>query len=1237
MEHTIIQWNMQSYFTKFSELKTILNKYKPKILCLQETMIRNRNANPPSQYQILTSTPHRNDNHERGAAILINKNINYEPIPLTSQLQAVAAKIYLGKVYTICSIYLPHTNITMQEIENLIDELPRPFILFGDMNARNILWHDTVTNHRGRILEEITTRNHVNIINSPYPTHYHLQTGSTSIIDLAIVSSDCALDFNHGVFELLHASDHYPTYLNLTQPNFTLDRHIRFKIDRADWTIFHANTNIAPNERLNNIEEEVELITNTLHAAACLAIPRSSGTLMRPPVPWWNVECDDAKRERTRAERAVKRQNNLHNRIRYNRAKAICKQTFDTCKKNSWIQYLNSINSRTNINSVWKKIKKLSNKFQCAPTPILENNNELVDDKKTVAEIFAEHFVEISNTSATNIPFSRHKIAIENIQMNMTDNNNEDYNEPFQWKEFTSALKQSKESSPGSDEITYSMIKKSHPTMQQRILYLYNMIFRDHTFPTQWRISVVLPFKKPGKNAHIRDNYRPISLSSCLCKVMGKMINYRLMYHLEKIGKIAPMQSGFQRNRSTTDNLVCLEKSLCSAVAAGEHTLMILFDLRKAYDTAWRHNIVKKLHEYGVRGNLLYYMKEFLAERKIKVRIGSEESNSHLLFEGIPQGSVLSCTCFLIAINDILDCIPQTVQRSLYVDDLALYCSGTNVATIRRQLQVSLNRLHRWSERTGFTFSPSKTISMHICRVRGCLKASPELQLYGEVLQHAETARYLGMTIDSSFTWKPHLKNLKTSCMKTIDLLKTISNLKYGADKKTLIRLTIAMVKPKLDYGCEAYSSAARTTLQKIDPIQNACLRIATGGFRTSPVPSLISETGTLPIEYYREIKMMNYFARIYCNSNQYIYSTIADVNIELFNRNQKKPQPFYIRCKLLFDQYAIEYDKIEKEVLPEESPWIQRNIHVCHELFDIRKSTMSDAQLKQIFLEHFRSHTNSSWYFTDGSKDNNATSFAIIDIHQNQTQAYRISNTASIFTSELLAIDSAIEQSRTDRYNLITICTDSKSSVQGIDKFGNRHSTIISILNKSNATNKQYNICWCPSHTGISGNERADRAAKDALSLERITEIKLPREDIIVKIKKSVKSKWQQIWYNTRQNKLRTIKETVIPLMTSYQSNREWEIKLTRLRIGHTQLTHSFLLTGEPPPTCDHNQCNQTTISVKHILIDCIKYHVQRRNHFSNLNLPLELHSLLGDTGPVHYRGPLYYFLHSTNLYNEI
>ena len=139
---------------------------------------------------------------------------------------------------------------------------------------------------------------------------------------------------------------------------------------------------------------------------------------------------------------------------------------------------------------------------------------------------------------------------------------------------------------------------------------------------------------------------------------------------------------------------------------------------------------------------------------------------------------------------------------------------------------------------------------MHICRVRGCPKVSPRLMTYNTELKHKETAKYLGLTMDSSMTWRSHLISLKQSTVQTLNLLKVISNNKSGADKM-LVTLHLAILKSKLNYGKETYSSASESTLKIVEPIQNAAFRIATGGYRTTPIPSLESETGVKPLLYY--------------------------------------------------------------------------------------------------------------------------------------------------------------------------------------------------------------------------------------------------------------------------------------------------------------------------------------------------------------------------------------------------
>lgn len=220
-------------------------------------------------------------------------------------------------------------------------------------------------------------------------------------------------------------------------------------------------------------------------------------------------------------------------------------------------------------------------------------------------------------------------------------------------KEFNSAFSSTTETSSGNDQITYSMIKHAHPTMVQRILNLFNFIFLENTFPSSWKIAIIIPIPKPGKDPTNPTNYRPISLTSCLCKLMEKIINVRLVWYLERNKLINKMQSSFRNNRSTTDQLTELESDIQNAISHKEDTIVIMFDLQKAYDTARRHGVLMKMHKYGLGGNLPKFVNNFINDRKIQVRVGKALSNVVELQQGIPQGSVLSCTCFMIAINDI--------------------------------------------------------------------------------------------------------------------------------------------------------------------------------------------------------------------------------------------------------------------------------------------------------------------------------------------------------------------------------------------------------------------------------------------------------------------------------------------------------------------------------------------------------------------------------------------------------
>ncbi|GBN35015.1 hypothetical protein AVEN_183831-1 [Araneus ventricosus] len=114
------------------------------------------------------------------------------------------------------------------------------------------------------------------------------------------------------------------------------------------------------------------------------------------------------------------------------------------------------------------------------------------------------------------------------------------------------------------------------------ILRLFNRIWREHRFPISWRRALIIPIAKPGKDPQDPINYRPIALTSCLCKILERMVNARLVYILETNKWLSPFQSGFRRGRSTLDNILRLETTIREAFVSKKHLISIMFDMEKS-------------------------------------------------------------------------------------------------------------------------------------------------------------------------------------------------------------------------------------------------------------------------------------------------------------------------------------------------------------------------------------------------------------------------------------------------------------------------------------------------------------------------------------------------------------------------------------------------------------------------------------------------------------------------------
>ena len=180
----ILQWNIQGIRSKYQELRTILHDEKILVACIQETLLGDTSWQPTKTYTIEKS-PHTGDQN-RGVAVLCHATLKYNRVRLYTTLEAVAITIHSNKQYTICSIYIsPSINIRREDILDLIKQLPQPFLLLGDFNAKHPLWDfENSEDARGRDIVNLITNEALGLLGRGEPTHYHIQTNKFSTIDL---------------------------------------------------------------------------------------------------------------------------------------------------------------------------------------------------------------------------------------------------------------------------------------------------------------------------------------------------------------------------------------------------------------------------------------------------------------------------------------------------------------------------------------------------------------------------------------------------------------------------------------------------------------------------------------------------------------------------------------------------------------------------------------------------------------------------------------------------------------------------------------------------------------------------------------------------------------------------------------------------------------------------------------------------------------------------------------------
>ena len=276
-------------------------------------------------------------------------------------------------------------------------------------------------------------------------------------------------------------------------------------------------------------------------------------------------------------------------------------------------------------------LRRISGKRKDKTIKYLVTDSDTITNKTDIAETLATSFAAKSSPDHYQEKIRKIMDKEKENTLDFESDNDEKYNGNFSKRELIKSIAQATDSATGPDEIHYQFLKHLPDVSLDLLLLLLNDLWQSQDFPDGWREATVIPIPKPGKDRTDPNNYRPIALTSCLCKIMERMINHRLTWFLQ-------------------------------------------------------------------------------------VRLDNTHSSLNPQEEGVPQGSILSPTLFTVKINSIIDALPDDIEKSLYVDDLAVYCQSSNMAIIQRRLQGCLDKLVTCADENGFKFSPTKTLCVHFCK-----------------------------------------------------------------------------------------------------------------------------------------------------------------------------------------------------------------------------------------------------------------------------------------------------------------------------------------------------------------------------------------------------------------------------------------------------------------------------------------------------------------------------------------
>ena len=407
----------------------------------------------------------------------------------------------------------------------------------------------------------------------------------------------------------------------------------------------------------------------------------------------------------------------------------------------------------------------------------------------------------------------------------------------------------------GPDKLKPLLLRELREEIAPIIQIIFDRSLKTGKLPADWMKANVMPVFKKGDKS-LAANYRPISLTCILCKVLEHILASNIVKHLDGQGILYDLQHGFSEKRSCETQLIMLIEDLARNASVGKQTDIILLDFSKAFDKVNHSKLLWKLHQYGIRGHVLNWVRAFLGSRSQRVVIEGEESESIPVTSGVPQGSVLGPILFLIYINDLPDEVCSQVR--LFADDTALYLTMESEDS-GPTLQSDLDILSMWETRWDMEFNPSKCQVVHVAGSKRPVKR--DYILHGQVLESVTCAKYLGVDISGSLTWNSHIDRITGSANRTLGFVRRNIKTRMSKVRETAYN---TLVRPQLEYASAVWDPHNKNRISQIEQVQRRAARWTVSNFdRKASVTEIVQDLGWRTLDQRRADARLCLFFKI--------------------------------------------------------------------------------------------------------------------------------------------------------------------------------------------------------------------------------------------------------------------------------------------------------------------------------------------------------------------------------------